>query len=115
MRFVLKALFWIFVVGMFMPSEDVRASLPDLPARAPDAHDSRPAPSALASREAATDDASLCERSPHTCQAIAESRILGDITSAAVEIGVRQMMDSQTQSASNETAPDDQPQPAETP
>ncbi len=88
MRFVLKAIFWIFVVGMFMPSDEVRASLPELP---------RENPRETAVQPRAADpagDRSLCDRSPETCDAIAESRILADIAGAAVEIGVKQVMDS---------------------
>lgn len=97
MRFVLKAIFWLFIVGMFMPSEEVRASLPELPrekmerAEAPE----------TASSEA---NPSLCDRSPETCEAISESRILADIAGAAVEIGVQQVMDSNSIAGRPESA-----------
>lgn len=100
MRFVVKAVFWLFVVSMFMPSEDVRASLPELNDRLASAR-------AQQQQQAKQPNKSLCERSPETCEAIAESRILTDIAGAAVETGVRHMMARPPQAESPEDqAPD---------
>lgn len=98
MRFVLKAVFWLFIVGMFMPSEEVRASLPEFPRYEAE----RPAPSKTAETGR---DRSLCDRSPETCAAMAESRILADIAGAAVEIGVKQMTEQALPADRPETAP----------
>lgn len=101
MRFVLKAIFWIFIVGMFMPSEEVRASLPELPRERAERIE-------IPETAAAAENRSLCDRSPETCEAIGESRILADIAGAAVEIGVKQVMESNSLAG-----PSDSVEPAE--
>lgn len=105
MRFVLKAIFWIFVVGMFMPSEDLRASIPELPRQKAGAEPVAAAPSPGAP--------SLCERSPKACEAVGESRILADIAGAAAEVGVKQIM--QSNSLTNPPLAEEPARPAASP